>query len=225
VQWRLGIRARILIRLGRLEDAKHCLEEMRLTDGGLNDPVIAQMFHTQTMEIAACLNDQATAIEQSEKMEKIADQHPSPYSRIFSLWCMGLASTTMGEVAAADRNYGDALALIAQTHVAVDFEAEIQTRYCELHYHSGNLNAAAAMARLAIENSRRRNNRATEGRALLVLASVTGQQPGADAQAQAQILFNKADALIEQTRATLFEQPLLRERERLVASWVSIEPE
>lgn len=219
VQWRLGIRARILIRLGRLDEAKQCLEQMKLEDGGLNDPVIAQMSHTQTVEIAACLNERVTAIEHSEKMVKIADQHPSPYSRIFALWCMGLASTATGEIATADKHYADALALIAQTQVAVDFEAEIQARYCELHYHSGNLSAAAAMARLAIDNSRRRNNRATEGRALLVLAGVIAQQAAPDAQAQAQMFFNQADALIAQTGAVLFEQPLLRERERLVALW------
>jgi class 3 adenylate cyclase/tetratricopeptide (TPR) repeat protein len=219
VQWRLGIRARILIRLGRLEEAERCLEEMSLADGGLSDPVIAQMSHSQTVEVAACLRDGATAIEHCAKMGKIADQHPSPYSRIFALWCMGLASTTTGEIAAADKHYADALALIAQTQVAVDFEAEIQACYCELHYHSGNLSAAAAMARLAIDNSRRRNNRATEGRALLVLAGVTGQQAAPEAQAQAKVLFAQADALIAQTGAVLFEQPLLRERERLVAQW------
>lgn len=220
VQWRLGIRARILIRLGRLEEAKQCLDEMRMADGGLSDPVIAQMFHTQTVEIAAGLTDRITAIEHSEKMRKIAEQHPSPYSRIFALWCMGLASATTGEIAVADKHYADALALITQTKVAVDFEAEIQARYCELHYGNGNFSEAAAMARLAIENSRRRNNRATEGRALLVLASVVGQQPGPDAQAQAQMLFNEADVLIAKTGAMLFEQPLLLERKRLIASWV-----
>lgn len=217
VQWRLGIRARILIRLNQLDDAKRCLDEMRLADGGLNDPVIAQMFHTQSMEIAACLNDQTTAIDHSEKMEKIADQFPSPYSRIFSLWCMGLASTTVGDVAAAYKHYADALALIEKTQVAVDFEAELQARFCELYYHSGNLGAAASMARLAIDNSRIRNNRATEGRALLVLAGVTGQVGSPSAQAQAQLLFSQADALIALTGATLFEQPMLRERERLLA--------
>jgi class 3 adenylate cyclase/tetratricopeptide (TPR) repeat protein len=219
VQWRLGLRARILIRLGRLEEAKQCLEEMRLADGGLNDPVIAQMSHSQTVEVAACLHDRATALEHCAKMGKIAEQHPSPYSRIFALWCKGLASTTTGETADADKHYADALALIAQTQVAVDFEAEIQACYCELHYHSGNLSAAAAMAHLAIDNSRRRNNRATEGRALLVLAGVTGQQTAPEAQAQAKVLFAQADALIAQTGAVLFEQPLLRERERLVAQW------
>ena len=219
VQWRLGIRARILIRLGRLEEAKDCLDEMRLADGGLSDPVIAQMFHTQTMEIAACLNDRETAITHSEKMKQIADQHPSPYSRIFALWCMGLASTTTGDGASADKHYADALALIAQTRVAVDFEAEIQARYCELHYSAGNLSAAAAMARLAIESSQQRNNRATECRALLVLAAVISQQVEPEAQQQAQQFFSQADALIAQTGASLFEQPLLQERARLVALW------
>ena len=171
------------------------------------------------MEIAACLNDRETAITHSEKMKQIADQHPSPYSRIFALWCMGLASTTTGDGASADKHYADALALIAQTRVAVDFEAEIQARYCELHYSAGNLSAAAAMARLAIESSQQRNNRATECRALLVLAAVISQQVEPEAQQQAQQFFSQADALIAQTGASLFEQPLLQERARLVALW------
>jgi class 3 adenylate cyclase/tetratricopeptide (TPR) repeat protein len=225
VQWRLGIRARILIRLGQLDEAKRCIDEMRLADGGVNDPVIAQMLHTQTVEIAASLKDRSTAMEHSEKMEKIAEQHPSPYSRIYALWCMGLAAATAGEVVVAATHYAEGLALIEQTRVAVDMETEIQACFCELHYHCGNLSAAAEMARLAIDTSRRRNNRATEGRALLVLAGATGQGAAPDAQTQAQILFNQADELIAQTGATLFEQPLLRERERLVASWALVEPD
>lgn len=217
VQWRLGIRTKALIRLGRLDEAKQCLEQMSRADGGLNDPVIAQLAHIQNVEIAACMNDRTAAIEHSEKMVKIADQHPSPYSRIYTLWCQGMAAATTGEIATADKHYADALALIAQTQVAVDFETEIQVRYCELHYHSGNFVAAEAMSHLAIETSRRRNNRATEGRALLVLAAVTSQHATPDAQHQAQELLNQADVLMAQTGASLFEQPLLRERERLFA--------
>ena len=217
VQWRLGIRTKALIRLGRLDEAKRCLEQMIQADGGLNDPVIAQLAHIQNVEIAACENDHSAAIEHSEKMAKIAKQHPSPYSQIYTLWCQGMAAATTGKVASADRHYADALALIAQTQVAVDFETEIQARYCELRYHNGDFNAAAAMARLAIDTSQRRNNRATEGRALLVLAAITNQQAVADAHQQANQLFSQADILMAQTGASLFEQPMLRERRRLLA--------
>ncbi len=216
VQWRLGIRTKALIRLGRIDEAKRCLEEMTRTDGGLNDPVIAQMAHIQNVEIATSLNDRASATEHSDKMAAIANRHPSPYSRIYALWCRGLAAVATGDVAAAGSHYADSLALISQTQVAVDFESEIQARYCELHYHTRNFDAAMSMARLAIETSRRRNNRATEGRALLVLAAATCQKSGADAQKEAQVLFNQADALLAQTGASLFEQPLLRECARLL---------
>lgn len=216
-QWRLGIRTKALIRLGRLYEAKRCLEQMTQADGGLNDPVIAQLAHIQNVEIAACENDRTAAIEHSEKMVKIARQHPSPYSKIYTLWCQGMAAATTGKVASADRHYADALALIAQTQVAVDFETEIQARYCELHYHNGDFAAAEAMARLAIDTSQRRNNRATKGRALLVLAAITNQQAVADAHQQADQLFSQADILMAQTGASLFEQPMLRERKRLLA--------
>lgn len=220
VQWRLGIRTKALIRLGRLDEAAQCLTQMEYADGGLNDPIIAQLAHIQRVEIAACLGDRSAAIEHSEEMTKSARQHPSPYSQIYALWCQGLASGTVGEIDDAEQCYGQALELIAKSQIAVDFECEIQARYCELHYHSGNISAAVAMASQAVDTSKRRNNRATEGRALLVLAAATGQQTGTEAQARASRLFSQADALMAQTGASLFEQPLLRERDRLLARWV-----
>lgn len=220
VQWRLGIRTKALIRLGRLDEARGCLGQMEQADGELNDPVIAQLAHIQNVEIAACLGDRSAAIAHSKKMAISANQHPSPYSRIYALWCQGMAAVTIGENDAAKKHYEDALVLIAQTQIAVDFESEIQARYCELHYHSGNLSAAIAIASQAVDTSKRRNNRATEGRALLVLAAATGQQTGTDAQARARVLFSQADALMANTGASLFEQPLLRERDRLLARWV-----
>ena len=219
VQWRLGIRTKALIRLGRLDEARWCLGQMEQADGGLNDPIIAQLAHIQNVEIAACLGDRSAAIAHSKKMATSANQHPSPYSRIYALWCQGMAAVTIGENDTAKKHYEDALVLIAQTQIAVDFESEIQARYCELHYHSGNLSAAIAIASQAVDTSRRRNNRATEGRALLVLAAATGQQTGTEAQVSARRLFSLADALMAQTGASLFEQPLLCERDRLLAQW------
>ncbi len=217
VQWRLGIRTKALIRLGRIDEAKQCLEEMTRADGGLSDPVIAQMAHIQYVEIAACLNDPASAVEHSEKMALIASRHPSPYSRIYALWCRGMAAVATKNFVAAEKYYSDALALISQTQVAVDLETEIQARCCELHYQTGNFEASVSMARSAVDTSRQRHNRATEGRALLVLAAATYQKLDSDSRDEAQALFREADAVMAQTGASFFEEPLLRERERLLA--------
>lgn len=217
VQWRLGLRAKILIRMGRLEQSQQCLEQMTVADGGLSDSVLTQFAFHLHVEIAACVGDPAVAKEFSEKMAKLAEQHPAPYLKIFALWGAGLAAFTAGDHAEAVNRYAEALATITQTQVAVDFEAEIQTCYCESLYHSRDFEGAQAMAHLSIDSSRRRTNRATEGRALLVLAGATAQQPAADALAEAQKLFSQADALMAQTGASLFEQSMLRERERLLA--------
>lgn len=217
VQWRLGLRAKILIRMGRLEQSQRCLEQMTVADGGLSDSVLTQFAFHLHVEMAACQGEPLVAMEYSEKMAKLAEQHPAPYLKIFALWGAGLAAFTAGDHAEAVNRYAEALALIAQTQVAVDFEAEIQTCYCESLYHSLDFEGARAMARLSIESSRRRTNRATEGRALLVLAGATAQQPASDALVEAQKLYLQADLLMAQTGASLFEQPMLRERKRLLA--------
>jgi class 3 adenylate cyclase/tetratricopeptide (TPR) repeat protein len=224
VQWRLGLRAKILIRMGRLEESRQCLDQMAVIDGGLSDSVITQFWFHLHLEIAACLDDQVSAAEYSEKMTKLAELHPAPYLQVFALWGAGLAASAAGDNTLAAKDYAEALALITQTQVAVDFEAEVQTCYCELLYRSGDLEGAMGMALLAIDSSRRRTNRATEGRALLVLAVATYQQSRSYAQDEATRFFAQADLLMEQTGVLLFEQPMLRERERLLTRSAQIKP-
>lgn len=214
-QWVLGIRARLLIRMNRLEEAKHCLQKMLTAESGLDDPVIGQIAHHLSVELASWSRNAEMAAEHSARVSKIAQEHRSPYSRVFALWCTGVAEVTRGNLASAHDSYSQALDLIVGTRVAVEFETEIQTSLAERHYQAGNLEPALAIAREAVSLSQRRSNRLTECRALIVWAGVLGRAADAVARTQALELLDRAEELIHQTGARVYEMSLQHERERL----------
>ena len=215
-QWVLGIRVRLLIRMNRLEDARVCLQQMLSADEGLDDPVIGQIAHHLSVELASCFRDAMLAQEHSARVSKIAQEHKSPYSRIFALWCSGLAEVTRGDLESAHQSYSEALELVMGTRVAVEFETEIQASLAERHYKAGNFEQALAIAKEAVVLSQRRSNRLTECRALIVWCGVLGQKTDADTWQEALALFSQAEQLINLTGAKIYEQTLLSERSQLM---------
>jgi len=214
-QWLYGIRARLLIRMGRLEEAKTCLQQMEVADGGLNDPVIEQIAHYLYVELALCFRDTALAQKHSARVSKIAQEHKSPYSRAFALWCGGLVEATAGDLESAQRSYSQALELIMGTRAAVEFETEIRVSLAERHYRAGDHERALATAKEALALSQQRSNRLTECRALIVCGGVLGQKADAGSWSEASSLFNQAEQLITLTGARIYESGLINERDRL----------
>jgi len=219
-QWLYGIRARLLIRMGRLEEAKTCLQQMEVADGGLNDPVIEQIAHYLYVELALCFRDTALAQKHSARVSKIAQEHKSPYSRAFALWCGGLVEATAGDLESAQRSYSQALELIMGTRAAVEFETEIRVSLAERHYLAGDHDQALAAAKEALALSQQRSNRLTECRALIVCGGVLGQKADAGSWSEASSLFNQAEQLITLTGARIYESGLTSERDRL-AQWMA----
>lgn len=215
-QWVLGIRVRLLIRMNRLEEARVYLQQMLSSDEGLNDPVIGQIAHHLHVEFAAFTQNSALAQEHVAVVVSLAQQYASPYSKVFALWCSGLAETSAGNLAAAQHSFSKALELIASTKVAVEFEAEIRASLAECHYKLGDLDLALEAAKENIGISKPRNNRLAECRALIVWGSVLGQKTDTASWQDALALFNQAEQLIDLTGAKIYEQVLLSERKRLV---------
>jgi len=214
-QWVLGIRARLLIRMGRFDEAQECLQKMLSADEGLDDPVIGQIAHHLSVELASCFQDATLAHEHSTKVSKIAQEHRSPYSRVFALWCNGLAEVTRGDLESAHESYSQALELVMGTRVAVEFETEIRASLAERHYKAGNLDEALVIAKEAVALSQKRSNRLTECRALIVWGGVLRQAADVGSLERAVGLFNQAEQLIKLTGAKMYEQALVSERGRL----------
>jgi tetratricopeptide (TPR) repeat protein len=168
-----------------------------------------------SVELASCFQNAVLAREHSIKVSKIAQEHRSPYSRVFALWCNGLAEVTRGDLESAHESYSQALDLVMGTRVAVEFETEIQASLAERHYKAGKLDEAMAIAKEAVALSQKRSNRLTECRALIVWGGVLRQAADAGSLESAVGLFNQAEQLIKQTGARMYEQSLVSERGQL----------
>jgi adenylate cyclase len=213
-QWVLGIRARLLIRMGRFDSARMCLQRMLSADEGLHDPVIGQIAHHLSVELASYFGEAMLAQEHSLRVSKISQEHRSPYSRVFALWCSGLADVANGDLDSAYLSYSEALALVRVTRVGVEFETEIQVSLAESHYKAGQFEQAWTCAQEAVVLSQHRSNRLAECRALIVLGGVMGQKTEASSQEEASALLDQAEHLIHMTGAKIYQQGLLSERGR-----------
>lgn len=215
-QWVMGIRVRLLIRMGRLNDAQACLQQMLASDEVLADPVIRQITHHLHVEFANATQDPALARQHVAIVVNLADQHTSPYSKVFALWCSGLADVGDGNLAAAERSFSNALACISTTKVAVEFEAEIRANLAECHHKLGNLDIALDVAKENILISRPRNNRLAECRALIVCGGVLSQKNDVDSWREALEFYVQAEQLISLTGAKIYEQRLSDDKRRVL---------
>jgi class 3 adenylate cyclase/tetratricopeptide (TPR) repeat protein len=213
--WVLGMRGRLLARLGRLEEAEQCISEMLVRGQSSNDPVILQFAHFGYMDLASCRQDAALARQHAGRVADIAAKHEGPYLRVFALSCRALASSIAGDFQAAALTYSEALALVRSARAAMEFETEILASLAECHRGLERFEEARATAREAIDISRQRSTRLPECRALITLAAATLDAHGLQQVDQVQALLAEAESLLRLTGASIYEVNLLRERERL----------
>lgn len=215
-QWALGIRVRLLMRMGRLEQAHEGLRQLLLADQVQGDPVIRQITHHLHVEFAAITQNAPLARAHVATVVNLAQQHANPYSKVFALWCSGLAEVSAGHLADAQYRFSQALGVIASTKVAVEFETEIRASLAECHQKLGNCELALEAARENLKLSRARNNRLAECRALIVWGAVLGAKTDAGSREKALNLFNQAQHLIDLTGAKIYVAALSSERERVL---------
>lgn len=213
--WILGMRGRLLARLGRLQEAEQCISEMLILGQSSNDPVILQFAHFGYMDLASSRQDAALAQQHASRVAEIAAKHDGPYLRVFALSCRALANSIAGDFQAAALTYSEALALVRSARVAMEFETEILASLAECHRSLQQFEEARATAREAIHISRQRSTRLPECRALITLAAATLDAHGVQQVVQAQALFAEAESLVRLTGASIYEATLQRERERL----------
>jgi adenylate cyclase len=206
-QWVIGIRSRLLVRMGRFEEAEACLQQMPSAEASV-DPVMSQISHHVFVDLAWCKNDAALAQERSRKVADIAAEHPVPYSKVFALTSTALAQLTAHEFGPAKRSFTDALAQMHATGVAVDFEAELLAGLAECHLHLGERGEALAAATEAERTARQRSNRFAECRALIVWGAALAAERDGDSIAESKALLERAEILVRQTGARILEAPL-----------------
>lgn len=213
--WVMGMRGRLLTRLGRLEEAEQCLKELLVLGQSSNDPVILQFAHFGHVDLAWCRKDPALALAHSTRVAEIAEKHEGPYLRVFALSCLALAASIGGDFETAQRTFSQALILVRNAKVAMEFETEILASLAECHRGLGRFEQALDVAREAITLSRQRCTRLPECRALITCAAAMLDTHGLASAVEARALFAEAEGLVRMTGASIYEELLAREQFRL----------
>lgn len=209
--WILAMRGRLLVRMGRFEDARVCFYRMLDSAGANPDPVLLQIAHYGYVDLGWSAGDVDLARHHSRIVVDIAKGNSSPYMRVFGLASQALANSVASDHQGALQALNEALNLVRNAGVAMEMEAEILASVAECHARVGETDAAILAADEAIALSVRRDARLPQCRALMIKggALVRLKCPG-DSE-EAQTLLAQAANLIELTGASSYSALLKRE--------------
>jgi adenylate cyclase len=204
-QWVLSLRARLLVRMGRAEEARQCLAELIEHEATSREPPVPGMSRTGFVDLAWLLGDADLAREHAGELPKIAERYGTPYVHAFSLGYAGIASSVAGEHERAVGEYGAALKIVRESGAAREFEPELLAALAESELQLERWQDARDHAHEAVELSRLRTTRIAECRGLIARAhadAALGADPRED--------LARAEALIDVTGAAVCRPALQR---------------
>ena len=211
--WIKGTRARILVGLGRFEEAEHWIESLLRIAPDRLDPAITQFIpHVALVEIASWRGDPAAAKSSAERVNAYAEQTAIPYLRVAALGCMGLAKSTSCDFTGAGRDFRNAIDFSRHAKVGLEYEPRLLACLAESLYRAGDEISAANVAREAIEIARRRTHRIAECHAVITRAAALTAIGGDEDPRE---LLDRAEQLIAVTGAAVLE-PMLGNAKSLI---------
>ncbi len=220
--WVLSLRGRILSRLGRMEEAQRCLDEMLAIDPKLIDPTVQFIAHLGYVDMAWYRGDARLARLHADHVGEIARRHGSPYLRVYAYACAGIWKSLARDFAGAEQDLRAGLAVMHEGWVALNYEGEMLAILADCHYQAAQYDLAIETARRTVDLARQRNARLPESRALIIHALAMAGRSGPSASEEAGILLGQAEELIRLTGADIYA-PLLT-RARMMLSEGVIDP-
>jgi len=215
--WLMTLRGRILLRLGRFDEAERCLRALIDIEDSLSDPTVQFLPHYAYVDLAWCVGDAKLAQRHAARVTAIAEKHGSPYLRVFALAAAGIAESVNQDFTAALRSFGESLSFARAAKAAMEYEPEILASIAECHAHLGQSAAALEAAQETIALARMRSARLPECRAAITTAAALIADGSGTRRHEAATWLARAEDLIRVTGAKIYAPLLARERARLPA--------
>ena len=195
--WVRYLRTRSLVRLGHFVEGEECaaitLEKARK----MTDPIIQVSPHFAYLELAWYRRDSVLADRHATCFSGIAQASGLSYLKIYSLCCRGIAQLITESFREAAENFSEAITIARKASTAMELEPELLTNLSEAHYHLGETGFALNFAREAMNLARWRGARLAECRAAIIAAWATIAEAGTTCDAEAQMLFDRAEELFK----------------------------
>ena len=209
-QWAIGLRVRVLCRMGRLAEARACHARLAALARQEPDVVMKGIEHGVALELDCLHGRPQRAWDRVRQLDRLARQQ-NDYLRVTDAYFHSLLEVSSHHYASACTQIQDGLAALRTRRVAVDFEAELLALWAEALAARRAWPLAAQTAHQCVGLARQRGNRVAECRAALVLARAqahgeTVAPPEGDA---ARDWLSRAGELLDETGAELW-RPMWR---------------
>jgi adenylate cyclase len=211
--WIKIIQVRPLIMQGRFSEADERLVRLFQVDPADAEPVHVGIPHWYGVELAWFREDTLAATRHANQIARFATQAAIPYWFVAASYCQGLAASTAGDFAEADGFLRQALDASRRGRAGLEYEARMLAFQADNLMRVGDLPRAGALAAEAIGVAQRKADRLAECHASLVAASVCLTRSDSQNTEEARRLLKRANALIDETGAKVYEPMMLRVRE------------
>ncbi len=215
--WIVGLRGRILLRLGRFDPAIACFEQLTAIKT-LIDPTVLFIAHFGYVDLAWCRDDPAMASENAARIRAIADRHGGAYLRLYQLASQAIADGVAGDYESAANGARRSIAFLRQTGAAIEFEPELLAYLADYEMRVTDYAGAIETAADAVAMARKRGARLPQCRATITLAILTARAGRAAALGRATALLAEAEGLVAETGACIYDR-LLTEARALLADF------
>lgn len=205
--WTLSLRGRILLRLGRFDEARRCFDHI-ISINSLIDPTVLFVAHYGYVDLAWCLDDIAMAAVHAARIAALAARHGSAYLKLYQMASRAMADGIAGEYSEAIQGVTDSLGFLRQTKAAIEYEPELLASQADYMMRSGLLEQAVTTAEEAVALSRLRDARLPECRAKITLASLVVMLHGEEAREQATGYIEDAERLMAESGAMIYQRRL-----------------
>ena len=170
--WTISLRARILIHLDQMDEARRWLDHMLAIEVGRIDPTVHFISHLGFVDLAWITDDARLAEEHAAKVAELAARHGTPYLRVFAFACAAVAKELAGDPQGAIQEFREGLSFMHDAKAALDYEPDMVAGLAECLAKAGQDDEALAAAHLAVQVARERNARVPEWRGLLVAGTL-----------------------------------------------------
>ena len=202
--WILGLRGRILLRLGQFDAARSCFDKL-IGIKTLIDPTVLFIAHFGYVDMAWCHEDPTMAHEHAARIAALAERHGGAYLRLYRLTSKAMADAIAGNYEDAVNGTIRSLEYLRQTGAAIEFEPELLASLADYRMRQGDYAHAVATAMDAIAMGRQRGARLPVCRATITLASVVLLTEGVGAYGRATSLLAETERLIKESGTRIYD--------------------
>jgi class 3 adenylate cyclase/tetratricopeptide (TPR) repeat protein len=202
--WINCMKARILVWLGRFDEANILLAEAFRVEGTNREAAVVQFIaYLASVELACYRKDRVAAQRYAERIRDYADQSDVPYLRVHALFAAAHVKTSVDACADAVRDLQASLEFAVVANAGGEYQSHLLGELSYAQYGSGLFDEAAETARTAIDMARDRHHRTAECLASMVLGAGIAVGKGTIVNPEAQRYLARAEDLIGQTGAAL----------------------